>query len=68
MTLHASEDVETVWYYGDNSDCSEPFTPQRVHEFNAYYMANADRPYHLDREPGKPEPPPPRVIRDDFLI
>ena len=45
MALHASPDVETVWYFGDCSDGDEPFTPQRVHEFSAHYMAEGDRPY-----------------------
>ena len=45
MALHASPDVETVWYFGDCSDGDEPFTPQRVHEFSAHYMTEGDRPY-----------------------
>jgi hypothetical protein len=47
MALHASQNVETVWYFGDCSDGDgdEPFTQQRVHEFNAHYMAEGDRPY-----------------------
>lgn len=45
MALHASPDVETVWYFGDCSDGDEPFTPQRVQEFSAHYMTEGDRPY-----------------------
>ena len=45
MALHASKDVEAVWYFGDCSEGDEPFTPQRVQEFSAHYMANGDRPY-----------------------
>ena len=45
MALHASLNVETVWYFGDSVDGDNPFTPQRVHEFNAHYMAVGDRPY-----------------------
>lgn len=44
MELHASPDVETVWYFGDCNDSDEPFTPQRVQEFNAHYMAEGNRP------------------------
>lgn len=46
MALYASHDVETVWYFGDCKDGDEPFTPQRVQEFCAHYMAEGDRPYH----------------------
>ena len=45
MTLMASEDVETVWYYGDCSDGDEPFTPSRLEQYNNHYIANGDRPY-----------------------
>lgn len=45
MALHASADVETVWYFGDCSDCDEPFTPERVTEFSKHYMEHGDRPY-----------------------
>jgi len=51
MALHASKDVEAVWYFGDCSEEDEPFTPQRVQEFSAHYMANGDRPY---RSPSGP--------------
>lgn len=46
MTLHASPNVETVWYFGDSSEGDEPFTPERVNEMNAYYMQNGVRPYY----------------------
>ena len=52
MALHASPNVETVWYFGDFSDGDEPFTPQRVHEFSAHYMAEGDRPYRGMRRAG----------------
>jgi hypothetical protein len=45
MALHASPDVETVWYFGDCCDGDEPFTQHRVHELSAHYMAEGDRPY-----------------------
>jgi hypothetical protein len=45
MTLHASPDVEAVWYYGDCEDGCEPFTPQLVQKFTDHYMSNGDRPY-----------------------
>lgn len=45
MALHASPDVEKVWYFGDCSDGDEPFTPQLVQEFSAHYMTEGDRPY-----------------------
>ena len=45
MALHACSNVVTVWYFGDCVDNDEPFTPQRVHEFSAYYMGVGDRPY-----------------------
>lgn len=45
MALHASPDVETVWYFGDCSDGDAPFTPQRVQEFSAHYMAEGCRPF-----------------------
>ena len=45
MALHASPNVETVWYFGDSTIGDDPFTPQRVHEFSAHYMREGDRPY-----------------------
>jgi len=45
MSLFACENIETVWYFGDCYDTDKPFTPDRVHEYNSYYMANGDRPY-----------------------
>ena len=45
LTLMASEDVETVWYYGDCKDGDEPFTPERLEQYNKHYIENADRPY-----------------------
>ncbi len=50
MALLACENVETVWYFGDCSDTDEPFTPARVQEYSAYYMANGDRPYRHGRD------------------
>lgn len=52
MALHASPNVETVWYFGDCNDFGEPFTPERVHEFNAHYMKEGDRPYRSPRQAG----------------
>lgn len=49
MVMHASEDVETVWYFGDNHEGDAPFTPERVHEFSAHYMRVGDRPYNKSR-------------------
>jgi len=40
MALHACKNVEIVWYFGDCSDVDAPFTPERVQEYNAHYMAN----------------------------
>jgi len=45
MTLHASPDVETVWYFGDSNDGDDPFTPERVQELCAHYMREGHRPY-----------------------
>ena len=45
MALHACENVETVWYFGDCSETDAPFTPERVQEYSAHYMTNGDRPY-----------------------
>lgn len=45
MALHASENVETVWYFGDCHESDAPFTPERVLEFSAHYMREGDRPY-----------------------
>lgn len=45
MALHACANVETVWYFGDCSESDAPFTPERVQEYSAHYMANGDRPY-----------------------
>jgi len=45
LALHAAENVETVWYFGDCYDWDAPFTPERVAEYSAHYMANGDRPY-----------------------
>ena len=45
MALHACDNVETVWYFGDCSDGDAPFTPERVHEYNAHYMRYGSRPY-----------------------
>lgn len=45
MALHSCENVEAVWYFGDCSETDEPFTPERVQEYSAHYMANGDRPY-----------------------
>ena len=52
MALHASPNVETVWYFGDCSDGDGPFTPERVNEFSAHYMAEGDRPYRGTRRAG----------------
>lgn len=40
MALLACENVEKVWYFGDCSNTYEPFAPERVQEYIAYYMAN----------------------------
>jgi hypothetical protein len=45
MSLMASEDVETVWYYGDCSDGDEAFTTERMEQYNRHYIKNGDRPY-----------------------
>ena len=45
MALHASPDVETVWYFGDCDEDDAPFTPDRVLEFSKHYMTVGDRPY-----------------------
>jgi len=44
MELHASEDVEKVWY---GSDCSTPLeiTQQGVNEISMHYMTHGERPY-----------------------
>jgi hypothetical protein len=51
MALHASQNIESVWYFGDCDDGAQPFTPERVHEFSAHYMAEGDRPYRGERKP-----------------
>jgi hypothetical protein len=43
MALHASHDVETVWYFGDCFGEDGPFTPQQVLAFTAHYMATGRR-------------------------
>jgi hypothetical protein len=48
MTLHASADVETVWYYGDCESGEDPFPPQQVQEFTAHYIRVGHRPYRRD--------------------
>lgn len=45
LALLASEDIETVWYYGDCNDGDEPFTPERLEQYNEHYIENGDRPY-----------------------
>ena len=45
LALMASEDVETVWYYGDCLGGDEPFTPDRLDQYNRHYIENGDRPY-----------------------
>lgn len=49
MALHASPNVEAVWYFGDYSEIGHPFTPEHVLEYSAHYMANGDRPYRNRR-------------------
>jgi hypothetical protein len=44
--LHKSQDVETVWYFGDTHKPAGPITPQQVQEFSAHYMANGNLPRH----------------------
>ena len=60
LALHASPNVETVWYFGDCSDGDQPFTPERVQEISAHYMKEGDRPYRGPRPAAKvlPNPPP----------
>jgi len=45
MALYAASNVEAVWYFGDHTDDPEPFTPDLVNKFSAYYMKHGDRPY-----------------------
>lgn len=46
LTLMASEDVETVWYYGDCEDLDDPFTLSRLEQYNKHYVENGTRPYY----------------------
>lgn len=45
LALMAGENVETVWYFGDCSDGDEPFTRERLEQYNKHYIENGDRPY-----------------------
>lgn len=45
MLLHASPDVEKVWYSGDCVDVAEEFTPEKVLELSEHYMKFGNRPY-----------------------
>jgi hypothetical protein len=47
MELFACEDVDKVWYGGD--DYVELFTPEKVLEICAHYMKNGERPYRNGR-------------------
>ena len=47
MILFASENAETVWYFGDDLDFDgdDPFTSEQVAEFSKHYMKHGNRPY-----------------------
>ena len=45
MVLHACADIETVWYFGDNLDSADPFTPEDVATISMHYMMVGHRPY-----------------------
>lgn len=45
MALHACENVENVWYFGDSQEDDEPFTQDRLLEVCLYYMRHGNRPY-----------------------
>lgn len=50
MVLHASLDVQQVWYFGDTCGGDEPFTSSDVIEFSKHYMAEGTRPYSAIRK------------------
>jgi hypothetical protein len=45
MLLHACENVETVWYDGDNCETLRECPPERVLEISRHYMQHGERPY-----------------------
>lgn len=45
LELWGDEDVETVFYYGDNEDELAELTPQRFNEINLHWIQWGHRPY-----------------------
>lgn len=45
MVLLGSQDVKTVWYFGDNKDDDEPFIVERLEQFTRHYIEHGNRPY-----------------------
>lgn len=38
LALMASENVETVWYFGDSLGGDDPFTQERLEQYNRHYI------------------------------